>query len=45
MVILTFTNNPQAHRCIIVAFPQRSIPEGIEFKEGMVSLTCATLLQ
>jgi hypothetical protein len=45
MAILTFTKNPQAHGYTIVAFPKRSIPESIESKEGMVGLTCATLLQ
>jgi hypothetical protein len=45
MVILMFTNNPQAHKYTIIAFPQMSIPKGIKSKEGMVGLTCATLLQ
>jgi hypothetical protein len=26
--------SPQAHESTIVAFPQRSIPKGIEYKEG-----------
>jgi hypothetical protein len=45
MVILMFTKNSQVHGYTIVAFPQRSIPEDIKSKEGMVGLTCATLLQ
>jgi hypothetical protein len=36
MVILTITKSPQAHGYTIVAFPQRSIPMGIESKEGKV---------
>jgi hypothetical protein len=40
-----FTNKPQVHKYTIVAFPQRSIPEGIESKEGKGGLTCAALLQ
>jgi hypothetical protein len=36
MVILMMTKNPQAHEYRIVAFPQGSIPKGIESKEGRV---------
>jgi hypothetical protein len=45
IVILMFTKNPQVHGYTIVAFPQRSIPKGIESMEGMVGLTCEGLLQ
>jgi hypothetical protein len=45
MVILMFTKSPQVHEYTIVAFPQRSIPNGIESMEGIVGLTSATLLQ
>jgi hypothetical protein len=43
--MVTFTKNPQAHGYTIVAFPQMSIPKGIESRECMVGLTSSTLLQ
>jgi hypothetical protein len=36
MVTLTITRNPQEHEYTIIAFPQGSIPNGIESKEGGV---------